>query len=87
MNSTLPPIIRPNVTSSDAAAPFLLDALPHPIIMIDSAGHIADANSAAQDFFQASIAVLRRQPIDNLRRRQPLRPCPQPATQPQNRQP
>ncbi len=48
---------------SGGSASILLDALPHPIIMIDGAGHVSDANSAAQDFFQASIAVLRRQPI------------------------
>ncbi|WP_201404449.1 nitrogen regulation protein NR(II) [Kaistia sp. 32K] len=49
--------------AAGGSASILLDALPHPIIMIDGAGHVTDANSAAQDFFQASIAVLRRQPI------------------------
>ncbi len=50
-------------TAAGGSASILLDALPHPIVMIDGAGHVTDANSAAQDFFQASIAVLRRQPI------------------------
>src|SRR5690606_1019480 len=40
---------------ASGSALILLDALPHPIIMIDGAGHVTDANSAAQDFFQASI--------------------------------
>ncbi len=41
----------------------LLDALPHPVLLVDEAGGIVEANIAAQTFFQASINVLRRHPI------------------------
>jgi two-component system nitrogen regulation sensor histidine kinase GlnL len=40
-----------------------LDALPHPVLLVDGEGGIVDANTAAQNFFQASIAVLRRHPL------------------------
>ena len=45
------------------SASAVLDALPHPVLLIDEVGGILDANTAAQNFFQASIAVLRRHPI------------------------
>ncbi len=64
MNKNLAPIDT-SIASGNGPASMLLDALPHPIIMIDGAGHVAEANSAAQDFFQASIAVLRRQPLEH----------------------
>jgi two-component system nitrogen regulation sensor histidine kinase GlnL len=41
----------------------LLDALPHPVLLIDDAGGVVEANVAAQTFFQASTNVLRRHPI------------------------
>lgn len=41
----------------------LVDALPHPVLLVDEAGTILEANIAAQTFFQASINVLRRHPI------------------------
>jgi two-component system nitrogen regulation sensor histidine kinase GlnL len=41
----------------------LLDALPHPVILVDSDDHIAEANAAAETFFQASTSVLRRSPL------------------------
>jgi two-component system nitrogen regulation sensor histidine kinase GlnL len=41
----------------------LLDALPHPVLLVDGAGRIMEANSAAENFFQASKAVLRRHPL------------------------
>lgn len=43
--------------------PLMLDALPHPVLLVDPRGHITQANNAAQDFFQASVAVMRRHPI------------------------
>ncbi len=51
--------------SVDNAATLLLDALPHPVMLIDPEGHVIEANGAAQDFFQVSVAMLRRQPIAN----------------------
>jgi two-component system nitrogen regulation sensor histidine kinase GlnL len=41
----------------------LLDALPHPVLLIDDDGSVVEANVAAQTFFQASTNVLRRHPI------------------------
>ncbi len=41
----------------------VLDALPHPVLVIDTAGDIIEANMAAQSFFQASTSVLRRHPL------------------------
>jgi two-component system, NtrC family, nitrogen regulation sensor histidine kinase GlnL len=38
----------------------ILDALPNPILVVDSAGVISFANSAAEDFFQMSSAMLMR---------------------------
>src|SRR5882757_11564889 len=38
----------------------VLDALPHPVIMIAADGKIANANSAAEHFFEASLPLLRR---------------------------
>jgi two-component system nitrogen regulation sensor histidine kinase GlnL len=45
------------------AAGAVLDALPHPVLLVSSDGNIVEANSAAQNFFQASTTVLRRHPI------------------------
>ncbi len=49
--------------SGDAIAGALLDALPHPVLLVDGTGHIKEANSAAENFFQASKTVLRRHPL------------------------
>jgi two-component system nitrogen regulation sensor histidine kinase GlnL len=42
------------------SASALLDALPHPVVLVDADNRIAEANSAAETFFQASAHVLRR---------------------------
>jgi two-component system nitrogen regulation sensor histidine kinase GlnL len=42
------------------AADAALNALPHPVLMVSSDGRIVDANVAAEAFFEASIALLRR---------------------------
>jgi len=47
----------------DGAAEMLLNALPHPVILVDAEGHIAEANAAAEIFFQSSASVLRRTPL------------------------
>ena len=44
----------------NSPADAVLHALPHPVIMISPDGKIADANVAAEQFFEASISVLRR---------------------------
>src|SRR5579871_151462 len=43
-----------------SASEAVLNALPHPVLMVDAAGKIADANVAAEAFFEASIPMLRR---------------------------
>src|SRR4029078_12127368 len=43
-----------------------LNALPHPIIMVGPTGKIADANVAAEQFFEASIPMLRRDMLRDL---------------------
>ena len=42
----------------------VLNALPHPVVTIDSAGAIVTANDAAEHFFQASVGFMRRQKIN-----------------------
>jgi two-component system, NtrC family, nitrogen regulation sensor histidine kinase GlnL len=42
----------------------VLEALPHPVILIDSEGRIMEANSAAETFFRSSAALLRRSRIE-----------------------
>jgi two-component system, NtrC family, nitrogen regulation sensor histidine kinase GlnL len=44
----------------------VLNALPHPVIMVAPDGKIADANVAAEQFFEASISVLRRHFVRDL---------------------
>ena len=51
---------RASVAAGDNAASALLNALPHPVIMVDAEGRIAEANDAAQNFFQASAAFMSR---------------------------
>jgi two-component system nitrogen regulation sensor histidine kinase GlnL len=38
----------------------VLDALPHPVMMVSADGTIANANAAAESFFEASLTLLRR---------------------------
>jgi len=44
----------------NSPADAMLHALPHPVIMVSADGKIADANVAAEQFFEASTAMLRR---------------------------
>ncbi len=44
----------------------VLDALPHPVITIAPSGTIANANSAAEAFFEAGVPVLRRHRIHEI---------------------
>jgi two-component system, NtrC family, nitrogen regulation sensor histidine kinase GlnL len=44
----------------------ILDALPHPVITVSADGKIIDANGAAESFFEASLAVLRRNALRDL---------------------
>jgi two-component system nitrogen regulation sensor histidine kinase GlnL len=42
------------------AADAVLNSLPHPVILISPDGRIADANVAAESFFEVSVSLLRR---------------------------
>ena len=59
---------RAHAVSATANSPAdaVLHALPHPVIMIAPDGRIADANVAAEQFFEASIPVLRRHMVREL---------------------
>jgi two-component system nitrogen regulation sensor histidine kinase GlnL len=48
------------------AADAVLNALPLPVIIVDATGRIADANAAAESFFEASVLLLRRQMLREL---------------------
>src|SRR5581483_10246929 len=49
-------------TSADA----ILHALPHPVVMVAPDGRIADANVAAEQFFEGSASMLRRHLLRDL---------------------
>src|SRR5215208_124308 len=44
----------------------MLDALPHPVIMVAADGKIGNANVAAESFFDASLPLLRRHSLQEL---------------------
>ena len=48
---------RPDIAigSFPSLAEAILDALPHPVIMVSADGHVASANAAAESFFEASL--------------------------------
>src|SRR5690349_9109513 len=56
------PIIPAPLVNSDA----VLDALPHPVIMVAADGRIAHANAAAEHFFERSLLHLRRNCLRDL---------------------
>jgi two-component system nitrogen regulation sensor histidine kinase GlnL len=59
---TIEPSFRP-FDSTPGMASALIDALPHPVLLVDGSGQIIEANTAAENFFQASKNVLRRHPL------------------------
>lgn len=52
-------VARRNGDDSEA----VLNALPHPVLLVSPDGKIADANIAAESFFETSISMLQRQSI------------------------
>ena len=48
---------------AEGPAGALLDALPHPLLLVREDGSIGEANTAAEQFFHASKNVLRRHPL------------------------
>ena len=51
--------------AANAASEAILNALPHPVLLVDGHDMIADANQAAEQFLQASAAVLTRHKLDH----------------------
>ena len=50
--------IRPFI--QPPAAQVVLDAMPNPLLVLDSNDNICMVNTAAEDFFQSGAVVLRR---------------------------
>jgi len=44
----------------------VLNALPHPVIVVSSDGKVVDANVAAEAFFEVSVSLLRRHLLRDL---------------------
>ena len=53
--------LEPMPTLPSGTSDAVLDALPHPVIMVAADGRIANANTAAESFFEASLRLLARQ--------------------------
>ena len=58
--STAEPLLM--VSPADA----VLNALPHPVIVVAPDGKVVDANAAAEAFFEVSLPLLRRQSLRDL---------------------
>src|SRR3954470_12207565 len=58
--------IQPMPVLPSGTADAVLDALPHPVIMVTANGKIANANAAAESFFDASLLLLRRHRLVDL---------------------
>jgi two-component system nitrogen regulation sensor histidine kinase GlnL len=57
---------QPTPTLPSGTADAVLDALPHPVVMVAPDGRIANANAAAEAFFDASLLLLRRHTLREL---------------------
>ena len=55
---------EPLLTATPADA--VLNALPHPVIVVSADGKVADANVAAEAFFEVSVPLLRRHLLHDL---------------------
>ncbi len=58
--STAEPLVM--VSAADA----VLNALPHPVVVVAADGKVVDANAAAEAFFEVSVPLLRRQSLRDL---------------------
>jgi two-component system nitrogen regulation sensor histidine kinase GlnL len=56
--------VEPLLTTSAADA--VLNALPHPVIVVSADGKVVDANVAAEAFFEVSVPLLRRHLLRDL---------------------
>jgi two-component system, NtrC family, nitrogen regulation sensor histidine kinase GlnL len=57
---------QPMATLPSGSSDAVLDALPHPVLMVSADGSIANANAAAESFFDASLRLLRRHTLREL---------------------
>ena len=57
---------EPMPTLPSGTSDAVLDALPHPVIMVAADGRVANANAAAESFFEASLPLLRRHMLSEL---------------------
>src|SRR6267378_8650143 len=64
--SRLEPKPTPTPILPSGTSDAVLDALPHPVIMVAADGRIANANAAAESFFDASLPLLRRHLLKDL---------------------
>ncbi len=53
-------------THEEHLAEHLLEALPHPVLLLGEGNVIQYANAPAEDFFQASATLLQRQTLDDI---------------------
>jgi len=51
---------------SVGAADAVLNSLPHPVLVVGPGGRVADANVAAESFFEVSVSLLRRNAMRDL---------------------
>ena len=58
--------LEPMPTLPSGTADAMLDALPHPVLMVAADGRVANANAAAESFFEASLPMLRRHTLGDL---------------------
>jgi len=59
-------LAEPRRAPQPGAAEAVLNSLPHPVLVIAPDGRIADANVAAEAFFEVSVPLLRRNAIRDL---------------------
>jgi two-component system nitrogen regulation sensor histidine kinase GlnL len=59
-------LAEPRRAPQPGAAEAVLNSLPHPVMVIAPDGRIADANVAAEAFFEVSVPLLRRNAIRDL---------------------
>src|SRR6202163_3810412 len=64
--SRLEPKPTPMPVLPSGTSDAVLDALPHPVIMVAADGKIVNANAAAEAFFEASLPLLRRNTLHDL---------------------
>jgi len=59
-------VIEPHAPPATGAADAVLNSLPHPVLMVGPDGRVADANVAAESFFEVSVSLLRRHAMRDL---------------------